>query len=129
MSNARDISSMEEKQVAKAWVNFNGQDTNSEFTEANGGIRDSFNVSSVTDLGTGHYDVNFEESFADANYAWAGAAGDVDVTAVIGTPTSVRTGQMTTNKIRISVNYASSTSNSNFFDYELVTLIVFGELS
>ena len=129
MSNARDISSMEEKQVAKAWVNFNGQDTNSEFTEANGGIRDSFNVSSVTNLGTGHYEVNFEESFADANYAWAGAAGDVDVTTVIGTPTSVRTGQMTTNKIRISVNYASATTNGEFYDYELVTLIVFGELS
>ena len=31
-----------------------------------------FNVSSVTNIGTGHYDVNFEESFANANYTWAG---------------------------------------------------------
>ena len=116
MSNARDISDMNEGQVAKAWVNFNGQDTNT--------IRDSLNVSSVTDLGTGHYDVNFEESLAHANYAWAGCAGDINLTTAIPTPTSVRTGQMTTDKIRISVCYANTSTNA-VYDYELVTLIVF----
>ena len=114
------------KRTAAAWVNFNGVDTNSEFTEANGGIRDSFNVSSVTNIGTGHYDVNFEDSFANANYAWAGGAGDTDVTVGITTPNSVRTGQMTTDKIRISVNYAYTNSIA-LHDYALVTLIVFGE--
>ena len=40
MTRARHTS--ETARQAKAWVNFNGADTNSEFTEANGGIRDSF---------------------------------------------------------------------------------------
>ena len=96
MTRARHTS--ETARQAKAWVNFNGADTNSEFTEANGGIRDSFNVSSVTNIGTGHYDVNFEESFANANYAWAGGAGDTDGMGAITVPNSVRTGQMTTDK-------------------------------
>ena len=124
MTRARETS--ENARQAKAWVNFNGADTNSEFTEANGGIRDSFNVSSVTNIGTGHYDVNFEDSFANANYAWAGGTGDTNVTTGIGTPNSVRTGQMSTDKIRISVCYANTSTNA-VYDYALVTLIVFGE--
>jgi hypothetical protein len=44
----------------KAWVNFNGTGTVA--------IRASFNVSSITDNGTGDYTVNFTTAFADANY-------------------------------------------------------------
>ena len=46
---------------AKAWVNFNGTGTVS--------IRGSFNVSSITDNGTGDFTVNFTNSLSDANYA------------------------------------------------------------
>jgi hypothetical protein len=46
---------------AKAWVNFNGTGTVA--------IRASYNVSSITDNGTGDYIVNFTNAFADANYA------------------------------------------------------------
>ena len=46
-----------------AWVNFQGTGTVS--------IRDSNNVSSVTDNGTGDYTVNFTNSFPNASYAWA----------------------------------------------------------
>ena len=45
---------------AKAWVNFNGTGTVA--------IRASFNVSSITDNGTGDYTINFTTAFADANY-------------------------------------------------------------
>ena len=60
---------------AKAWVNFNGQfdasGNNNTFTTGNG-IRDSFNVSSVTDHGTGDYTVNLESNaVANSNYAVA----------------------------------------------------------
>jgi hypothetical protein len=47
--------------VAKAWVNFNG--------DATPAIRASYNVSSITDNGTGDYTVNFTNAFADTNYA------------------------------------------------------------
>ena len=53
---------------AKAWVNFNGG-RNGSF-----GIRDSFNVSSVTDLGTGDFDINFTTAMANTNYAFVGHA-------------------------------------------------------
>jgi hypothetical protein len=47
---------------AKAWVNFNGTGTVA--------IRASFNVSSITDNGTGDYTVNFTTAMPDANYAF-----------------------------------------------------------
>jgi hypothetical protein len=46
---------------AKAWVNFNGTGTVA--------IRASYNVSSITDNGTGDYTVNFTNALPDANYA------------------------------------------------------------
>jgi hypothetical protein len=47
--------------VCRAWVNFNGTGTVA--------IRTSFNVSSITDNGTGDYTVNFTNAMPDANYA------------------------------------------------------------
>jgi len=47
--------------AAKAWVNFNGTSTVS--------IRAQFNVSSITDNGTGDYTVNFTSALSDANYS------------------------------------------------------------
>lgn len=58
--------------AAKAWVNFNGRNTPS--------IRDSFNVSSITDLGTGKYKITFTNSLANANYAIAGSAAELGST-------------------------------------------------
>jgi len=46
---------------AKAWVNFNGTGTIA--------IRDSLNVSSLTDNGTGVYGVILTNSFSAVNYA------------------------------------------------------------
>jgi len=46
---------------ALAWVNFNGTGTVA--------IRSSYNVSSITDNGTGDYTLNFTTALSDANYA------------------------------------------------------------
>jgi len=46
--------------ACRAWVNFNGAGTVS--------IRDSGNVSSITDNGTGRYKVNFATAMPDGNY-------------------------------------------------------------
>jgi hypothetical protein len=54
---------------AKAWVNFDGTFGTSPYTIANEGISDSFNVTSVTDNGTGNYTVNFTNDMPNANYA------------------------------------------------------------
>lgn len=47
--------------ISKAWVNFNGTGTVA--------IRASYNVSSITDNGTGDYTVNFTTALADASYS------------------------------------------------------------
>lgn len=47
--------------LCRAWVNFNGTGTVA--------IRASFNVSSITDNGTGDYTVNFITAMPDTNYA------------------------------------------------------------
>jgi hypothetical protein len=49
--------------TAKAWVNFIGGGTVT--------IRDSGNVSSITDNGTGEYYANFSSAMSDVNYSFA----------------------------------------------------------
>ena len=46
--------------LAKAWINFNGTGTIAS--------RDSFNVGSLTDNGTGDYTLNFSNNMNNANY-------------------------------------------------------------
>lgn len=64
------------KGVAKAWVNFNGTGTVA--------IRDSFNVSSITDNGVGRYTINFTTAFADTNYCVTHSSGDDSTSDIIG---------------------------------------------
>jgi len=51
-------------QLAKAWVNFNGTGTVA--------IRDSYNVSSITDNGVGDYTINYGTALNNSNYAISG---------------------------------------------------------
>jgi hypothetical protein len=57
---------VESPQVARSWVNFNGEGTVS--------IGRDYGVSSVTDLATGHYKVNFDTAVT-TTYAAAGVVG------------------------------------------------------
>jgi hypothetical protein len=52
--------------AARAWVNFNGTGTVA--------IRASGNVSSITDNGTGNYNINFTTNMPDINYSVAANA-------------------------------------------------------
>jgi uncharacterized protein (AIM24 family) len=54
---------------ALAWVNFNGTGTVA--------IRSSYNVSSITDGGSGIYTVNFTTALSDANYSATSVSGYV----------------------------------------------------
>ena len=54
--------------LAKAWVNFNGTGTVA--------IRDSYNVSSITDNAVGQYYVNFSTPMNNTNYAVFGLAAN-----------------------------------------------------
>jgi hypothetical protein len=55
--------------LCRAWVNFDGSGTVA--------IRASFNVSSITDNGTGDYTVNFTTAMPDANYCVSSVHGRI----------------------------------------------------
>lgn len=61
----KDSTGSREFQGATAWVNFDGTGTVS--------IRDSFNVDSITDNGTGSYRINFTTPFSNASYTLTGS--------------------------------------------------------
>jgi len=54
--------------LAKAWINFNGSGTIA--------IRDSNNITSITDNGTGDYDITIANDMANANYATLFGGGE-----------------------------------------------------
>ena len=98
--------------VAAAWVNFNGTGTVA--------IRDSLNVGSLTDNAAGDYSVNFSNSFASANHAGSGFAGEDKIIASYRNQMA----QETVSKAGIA------TANSvSMVDQSLVTFINHGELA
>jgi len=64
----KNASGTENGTLCRAWVNFDGQGTVA--------IRADFNVSSITDNGTGDYTLNFTNVMPDANYCLVGTAGN-----------------------------------------------------
>lgn len=59
-----DVNNVAIGTFCRAWVSFNGSGTIA--------IRASFNVSSITDVGTGSYRINFTNAMPDGNYVFAG---------------------------------------------------------
>jgi len=74
----------------KAWINYDGYGNS---------IRASFNISSVTDNGTGDYTFIIDNDFEDVNYCWVGTA-----TTATGTETTLR---------NIAFSTASSSTSNN----------------
>ncbi len=89
--------------AVKAWVNFNGTGTVA--------IRASYNVSSITDNGTGDYTVNFTTAMPDVNYA-ATVTGDRGSPARFTFTKDVSTARTTT-AIRVGCNDLSSADLDN----------------
>jgi hypothetical protein len=69
-----------QKLIPTAWVNFNG--------EATVAIRDSENVSSITDNGVGIFTVNFATAAANANYSVVVAGSESIFNKSIGSLTT-----------------------------------------
>ena len=93
----------------RAWVNFNGTGTVA--------IRASGNVSSITDLATGTYTVNFTNSLTDANYSGlitsgfaSGIREDILGFAYTDAPYAPATGTYTIKFIRADTNAAVDTN-------------------
>lgn len=131
MTRARETS--ENARQAKAWANFDGTFSTSPYTEANGGIRDSFNVSSVTDEGAGLYTVNFETAFANNNWVMSTSGkfsqyNNTDMPVINLDRKVADNVAMTTSSARIAC--CSVTASPSLFPYvnaEFVFAIFFGE--
>lgn len=97
---------------ALAWVNFNGIGTVA--------IRSSYNVSSITDNGTGYYTVNLTTALADAN----------GCLLVFATPATSYNSSRTYNPNGWIVNASSFSietySNSSWEDYANINAAIFG---
>lgn len=112
LQNAAGTSDPAISGAAKAWVNFNGTSTVA--------IRASFNVSSITDNGTGDYTVNFTNAMTDANYA-VQIMGNRDATGNFGYLYSAPYNQSpTASTVRIA-----TTSTSTFLDFTHVFVTIF----
>ena len=103
---------------AKAWVNFDGTFGTSPFTIANGGIRGSYNVSSITDNGTGNYTINFSITFANTNY----------VATVMPRHNSRTFGPSAAASLNTTyINVASYNGSGALTDRDIFGIVVFGD--
>jgi hypothetical protein len=111
------VSSMASHQgAAKAWVNFNGSGTVA--------IRDSYNVTSITDNGIGDYTVNFSPAMTNTNYCLVGFARDS--AAFAHTVVSSQSADAkSTSAMRIRT--ANTTNGTAYNDSPEVNIVVFGD--
>ena len=92
---------------AKAWVRFDGTGTVS--------ITDSFNISSITDNGTGRYGFDFTNNMANGNFA-------VSISTVEDSDAGSNTSEYTTSGFNVF-----TTDDGNFTDRPIVHAVVFGD--
>ena len=98
---------------AKVWANIDGVDTV--------GINDSFNVSSVTDEGTGQYRVNFSITMANTNFAAVNGGASRNTTGSYDT-------FITTNDFTTTSLYLMSAIPSGRYDADPAIIAVFGDV-
>jgi hypothetical protein len=101
-------------QLCRAWVNFNGTGTVA--------IRASFNVSSITDNGTGDFTVNFTTAMVDANYSCLimGGRSSNDTTDLCTANISSQTAP-TTSVVRIR----TFNPGVGYFDFDYTSVSIF----
>lgn len=83
--------------TVRAWVNYNGQSTVS--------IRDSGNVSTITDLGVGDFRINFTNPYSNASYAMSGSGAST----VASSDTFANAYSFATSSVTVGVNSVTGT--------------------
>jgi hypothetical protein len=102
--------------VAAAWVNFNGTGTIA--------ARDSENVSSLTDNGTGDYTVSFTNAFGAADYTHSGMGGSTSNDLI-----NVSQNITTFPPAAGSARYEAVFANGSNFDSPFVGVTAHGDLA
>jgi len=106
-----NLSATGENRVAQAWINFNGEGTVA--------IRDSHNISSITDNGVGIYTVNYSNNMGNANYSIAGMA---EADGKVALRDSNYAAYHAVGSCRVAVK-----SGGTYIDREFVSLQIFGD--
>jgi len=101
-------------QTAKGWVNFNGGGTVTK--------RDDYNVSSVTDSGTGNYVVNWDTDFSDANYAAVVTVSSSSFISGTGHGTAYIQSQAASS---MNIKVFESTNSGDLMDKDIVNVVAF----
>lgn len=112
--NASLPSLKSDKNQCTAWVNFNG-------TGVTIAIRDSYNVSSLVDNGTGLYGLNFTTVMTNTNYCAVGNA-----VSTLGTQQNTVAWVSPYNPSTTSLQLSASASTSGLNDMAVVNVAIFG---
>ena len=116
IKRSTETASRSTRGVAAAWVNFDGRDTF--------GIRDSGNVTSITDRGTGLYTLNYTSSMSDSNHSSVGSCADT-----YSDPTA-RNRMFTPSVLSSSSSNANTyTTSSTAIDVNLICASIHGDLA
>jgi hypothetical protein len=109
-----NLSATGDQMVCKAWINFDGTGTVA--------IRDSFNVSSLTDVTTGRYVVNFTSAMSNTNYSVSSIANRYNTTDDPNRGSSCST--LATGSVNV---FSSQYVQGVYADVELNMIQVFGD--
>ena len=104
-------------QACKAWVNFNGTGVVA--------IRAQYNVTSITDNGTGNYTVNFTNTLSDANYATNVTAGGVTIGRQPITSASVNSSGNTVAPTTAAFTFNLVTASVTQSDADYLNVVIF----
>ena len=104
--------------IAKAWAEIDGTQAAASM------IQSSYNISSMTDHGTGQYTFNFSTAMADADYSFSTGVGNIvdSATAV----SCVLIQNKTTALIKVRARYINASGDATDYDYNTVCIQVFG---
>ena len=82
LSEGTSVTTNLQQGLAKVWVQFDG-------TASGAASRDSLNVGSMTDNGTGNYTVNFSNNMSNDDYASAGIGNTMSITSEAVTTSTI----------------------------------------
>jgi|TARA_Y100000052_G_C2868011_1_gene38411 hypothetical protein len=116
----QNSSGVEKGQLAKAWVNFVGTGTVT--------IKDSFNVSSITDNGSGDYFVTFTNVMSDNNYAVVlGHNHQSSNTRQVGTTGNLTDSDYITTGFRVTIERPDTSFGAGRANSNRICASVFGD--
>ena len=120
---------IDESRLAHAWITFDGHDPTTSIPK----ILDSYNVSSIAEIGVGNYTIHYNQPLVSSNSCVVATIKEPNIVEIFGgtNPRSqpmtqnvqVVAGNHTANSVDIRVNYGSTVSHR--FDSERISVIVF----